>query len=53
MWNCQMASVGATGDINKQSYYNYVAREINNSSISSGINEVVSYDEFLDNKMFE
>ena len=45
-------SVGATGDINKQAYYNYVAREINNSSISNGINEVVSYDDFLDNKMF-
>ncbi len=46
-------SVGATGDISKQAYYNYVAREINNSSISRGINEVVSYDDFLDNKMFE
>lgn len=53
LYNLMGNSVGATGDINKKAYYHYVAREINNSSIVAGIKEVVSYDDFLNNKMFE
>lgn len=43
-------SVGATGDINQAAYYEYVAHRISQSSISTGICPVVSYDEFLANK---
>lgn len=42
-------SVGATGDINKQAYYSYVARNIEKTSIPNGVSKVVSYEDFLNN----
>lgn len=51
LYNLMGESFGAKGDINKQAYYQYVGREIDKSSISTGIRATVSYDDFLNNKI--
>jgi|GEM_PF-3088989 hypothetical protein len=43
-------SVGASGDINRQAYYQYVSRSLEKASISNGISEIVSYETFLSGK---